>query len=110
MSAAGADLASPEPAARLLRWLEAGTTGRVPSVAIVTAHPDDEVIGAGAQLPWLPGAMIVHTTDGAPRNLRDANAAGFGCWQEYASARRDDVLRQRRFPGIASAVFVAGFW
>jgi len=99
VSAAGADLASPEPAARLLRWLEAGATHRAP-VAIVAAHPDDEVIGAGAQLPRLPGATIVHTTDGAPRDLRDAQAAGFACWQAYASTRRDELAAALRLAGL----------
>jgi len=99
--AAGADLAPPEPAARLLRWLAAGTDDRVPSVMIVAAHPDDEVIGVGAQLPRLPGVTLVHTTDGAPRDGRDANAAGFASWQTYASARRGELAAALRLSGVA---------
>jgi hypothetical protein len=39
-------------------------------VLLVAAHPDDEVMGAGAQLPHLSGIRIIHVTDDAPRNLR----------------------------------------
>ena len=45
-------------------------------VVIVVAHPDDEVIGAGALLGHLRGVTILHVTDGSPRDPADALRAG----------------------------------
>jgi N-acetylglucosamine malate deacetylase 2 len=56
-------------------------------VAVVVAHPDDETIGAGASLPLFRRLLLVHATDGAPRNLADARAASFATAGEYAAAR-----------------------
>ncbi len=49
------------------------------------------MIGAGAQLPRLQGACVLHATDGAPRALTDALAAGFGTREAYARARRHEA-------------------
>ncbi len=58
---------------------------------MVVAHPDDETIGAGAALPLLRRLLVVHATDGAPRNLADARAAGFSTAAGYAAARRREL-------------------
>lgn len=73
------------------------TPGDVPagSVALVVAHPDDEVLSVGAQLARLKGVTIVHVTDGAPRG----DAHGFATREDYAAARRTE---------LASAVGLAG--
>ena len=44
---------------------------------IVVAHPDDETIGLGAQLGRFDDALLVHVTDGAPRDGDDARNYGF---------------------------------
>ncbi len=74
----------------LLERLYTGTedTGPAPAAAVIVAHPDDEVIGVGGRLPRLRGATFIHVTDGAPRNLHDARAAGFATCTAYAHARR----------------------
>ena len=77
------------------------------SLAVVVAHPDDEVIGAGACLPLLVGVTIVHVTDGAPRSLRDAHAAGFATRDAYARARHSEAEVALALAGIAPQCLVA---
>jgi len=74
----------------LLNWLVNGV-GAAPSLAVVVAHPDDETIGAGARLQRLGGALFVFVTDGAPRDLTDARAAGCADRQSYARTRRREL-------------------
>lgn len=71
-----------------------------PDVAVIVAHPDDETVSLGAQLPRLRHATFVCVTDGAPRDLRDARAAGFATRQAYARARRDELHRALHLAGI----------
>jgi LmbE family N-acetylglucosaminyl deacetylase len=75
--------------------------GKLPaSAVIVAAHPDDEVIGAGGLLTRLRQAIVVHVTDGAPRNNVDARAAGFAGWAEYAARRRREAETALAMAGL----------
>lgn len=71
------------------------------SMAIIVAHPDDEVIGCGAQLRRWPHAHVVHVTDGAPRNSSDTWRAGFVTAEEYASARQRESITALALAGIS---------
>ncbi len=72
-------------------------------VVLIAAHPDDETIGAGGILPRLRNLVIVHVTDGSPRNLVDARAAGFERREDYAEARRCELLNALQLAGISEA-------
>ena len=74
--------------------------GPQPAVMLVAAHPDDETIGAGAQLPRLERLLIVEATDGAPCSLEDARAAGFSNRHAYAAARRSELAEALKLGGI----------
>lgn len=62
------------------------------NIAVVVAHPDDETIGCGALLRRLEGVSVIVISDGAPRNLADARAHGFGTAADYAAARRGELM------------------
>jgi LmbE family N-acetylglucosaminyl deacetylase len=68
-------------------------TGKVAArdMAMVVAHSDDETIGIGGQLPRLQDVVVIHVTDGAPRNLEDARRAGFASAADYAACRRREL-------------------
>ncbi len=70
-------------------------------VALVVAHPDDETIGAGSAMKLFRNLLLVHVTDGAPRNLADAVAHGFPDAASYAAARRAELRRALEIAGLS---------
>jgi N-acetylglucosamine malate deacetylase 2 len=62
-------------------------------VALVVAHPDDETLGLGGCLAQIPAPIIIHLTDGVPRDPSDAARAGFSSREQYVQARRCELDR-----------------
>lgn len=76
-------------------------------VMVVAAHPDDEVVGAGAQLGQWPDVHVVHVTNGSPRDRRFAEWAGFADPAGYATARRLEAIAALALVGIPPGQIVA---
>jgi N-acetylglucosamine malate deacetylase 2 len=75
-------------------------------VLVVSAHPDDETIGAST---WLGSALaVVHVTDGAPRNMDDARRYGFESAEQYAAARRRELESALQAAAVAPQLFEIG--
>ncbi|MFA5600009.1 MAG: PIG-L family deacetylase [Phenylobacterium sp.] len=55
---------------------------------LVFAHPDDEVIAAGALMQRPPRVGLVTLTSGATRHGSYARRAGFDSWLDYGHARQ----------------------
>jgi LmbE family N-acetylglucosaminyl deacetylase len=69
-----------------------GPLNRSLHCAVIVAHPADEIVGAGCLISKLGDVSVLHTTDGAPKDLHDARAAGFETREDYAAARREECL------------------
>jgi LmbE family N-acetylglucosaminyl deacetylase len=61
------------------------------SALVVVAHPDDDVIAAGALLSRVPRAGVICVSDGAPRNAAYSERAGFPSRFDYSVARRREA-------------------
>lgn len=83
----------------------------VPSVVLFCAHPDDEVLGSASLLHYLRDKLkIVNITDGAPKKMDDAIAAGYSTREAYSKARFQEQLNAMYSAGITeSQVFQLGF-
>lgn len=84
----------------LIRRLLAAEDGTTPRVALVVAHPDDETIGAGAQLARWPAATLIHVTDGAPRDRRWWGAPECATRAEYAERRQRELYTALSVAGV----------
>lgn len=66
------------------------------NLLIIVAHPDGEAIGAGGLLRGYPDATVVHVTDGGGGDLAAVLSRGFASREDYAAARRQEVLGYER--------------
>ena len=76
---------SREPVQSILQQLSHGQAP-VPRVLLVYAHPDDEAIAVGGQLPIFRQGLFVQVTDGAPRDNSDGQRLGLS-QDEYRATR-----------------------
>jgi len=69
-------------------------------VLLLVAHPDDDVIGAGGHLPLWKNVSVLYVTDGAPRDMTDANNAGYSTREAYAAERYKEAQSALRVANI----------
>ncbi len=75
-----------------------------PRTLLLVAHPDDETIGASALLARLGAAAdVAYVTDGAPRAMDDALAAGCATREAYAALRRRERGAALALAGVGPA-------
>jgi len=76
--------------------------GDIPVTLVLAAHPDDEVIGAGARMARIaPACSVLHLTDGAPADRSFfPSAAARMTRTAYARARREEAIRALALAGI----------
>src|SRR6266478_9605264 len=74
------------------RLFGTGDLTRKMRCSVIVAHPADEVVGAGCLISKLADVTVLHITDGAPRDMQDARAAGFAERSDYARARKEECL------------------
>jgi LmbE family N-acetylglucosaminyl deacetylase len=75
---------------------------------LVAAHPDDETVGLGAQLHRCDELILLHLTDGAPRNLADARRHGFQDAPSYAAARARELQAALAAGSVSAARYSWG--
>lgn len=67
---------------------------------VVVAHPDDETIGAGVKLRDFRDPLVLHLTDGAPRDPRWRSRHFAGTREEYARARAEEARAALALSGV----------
>jgi len=86
----------------LLRRLTSAPYRPVSRCFVVTAHPDDEAIGLGTRLPYLPDVQICLVTDGAPRGEKFfRRRMGLGP-AKFTEIRKNEMTRSLHHVGVAS--------
>lgn len=80
----------------------AGEKSEFPTILILAAHPDDEVIGASLLLQSLRVCTVVFLTDGAPRDCKFwPQDAGITSREGYAAIRREEATSVLSIIGVA---------
>lgn len=67
-------------------------------VAVLVAHPDDEIIGMGGRISALKTLTLIHATDGAPK----------GPAKLQQNFRDEDVYSSKRFAEVDQALDLVG--
>jgi N-acetylglucosamine malate deacetylase 2 len=80
-----------------------GDLNRTTRCSVIVAHPADEVVGAGCLISKLDDVTVLHVTDGAPRDMHDAKAAGFDARSDYARARKEECLAALAIANVPEA-------
>ncbi|MGH9561051.1 MAG: PIG-L deacetylase family protein [Terracidiphilus sp.] len=67
---------------------------------LVFAHPDDETVALGARLARYQSSVIVHLTDGAPRDIAQCLEHGFSSPERYKACRSSELERALKMAGL----------
>lgn len=86
----------------ILKRLAVGENHSRLRLAVLSAHPDDETIGASVVLARFPQTQIIFLTDGAPRDQKLWPPQIFGSREYYADLRRQEATRALSHAGIAT--------
>jgi glycosyltransferase involved in cell wall biosynthesis len=100
-----------DTASRFIEALRDGDRAQIAGlrVVVVAAHPDDEVLGLGTRLSLLRDRLLlIHVTDGAPRDMTDARRAGCATREEYAALRRRELEAALRTAGASADLVMLG--
>lgn len=90
-----------KPRSARVKLFGTGDLNRKIRCSVIVAHPADEVVGAGCLISKLVDVTVLHVTDGAPRDMQDAKAAGFEARADYARARREECLAALAIANVA---------
>jgi LmbE family N-acetylglucosaminyl deacetylase len=71
-----------------------------PRTLFVFAHPDDETIALGTRFGRFGSALLIHVTDGAPRNGHDSLQHGFSSLEEYRRVREQELRQALHQAGL----------
>ncbi|HVN01953.1 MAG TPA: PIG-L family deacetylase [Caulobacteraceae bacterium] len=75
-------------------------------VAIVTAHPDDEMVAFGVVMRRLKGVRVVLATDGSPRDMITQRHLGFPTVEAYRDARHAELLSSLALAGVPASALI----
>lgn len=67
---------------------------------LVFAHPDDETVALGARLSRYQSSVLVHLTDGAPRDIAQCLEHGFSSPEQYKACRSSELERALKLAGL----------
>lgn len=87
----------------LFHKLENPTAADSPRVIILSAHPDDETIGASYVLGHISDCAVVYLTDGAPRDPRWRSPHVNGPREVYARTRVEEAASALALVGVPAA-------
>jgi LmbE family N-acetylglucosaminyl deacetylase len=83
---------------RFMKFCDGSSSGM--RTLVVAAHQDDETIGAGIRMSMLPEILLVHATDGAPRDPRFVSRSFQGSTGEYGAVRRRELEEAMEMIGV----------
>ncbi len=70
---------------------------------LVFAHPNDETVAMGARLARYQSSVMVHLTDGVPRDIVQCLEHGFSSPEQYKACRSSELEQALKIAGLENA-------